>query len=553
MGAGASAQSMKLLELLKKESSISFPSLVFTAGIAGLSNAAVLAIINTSAGQAASDIHSIQHVAMFGIVMALYIIAQRHIMLTTAAEIENILDRIRVRIADKLRRCDLAILERIGRSDIYACVSKETVTISYSAVALMIAAQSAILTFFTILYIAWLSLTAFVLSTAFMAVAVSIQFKQREKLAKDLQKSIARENELLDSLTDMLDGFKEVKMNRARSADLFAHIKEVSDSARELKTQTQFQLATNFISSQVIFYLLLATVVFIVPRFSQAYSDIVVKVATAVLFLVGPVSVLMGSIPVLAAANASCDVIAALEERLDQGLERAVTAALPMTSFREISFDGVFFRYMDPTAAFSFSVGPIDLTITAGEVLFITGGNGSGKSTLMKLLTGLYRPMGGVIRLDGVDINEANIDAYRQLFSVVFSDYHLFRRLYGLRAVDPAQVEALLAEMELEKKTRLSDNSFQTLELSTGQRKRLALLVSLLENRPIYVLDEWAADQDMAFRRKFYEEILPRLRKSGKTVVAVTHDDRYYHVADRVIKMEMGKITKIEPGSSYGR
>ncbi len=543
---------MKLLDLIHKESQISFRGLLATAAVAGISNAGILAVINAAAAHASGNNHDVWHMALFAVIMALYVLAQKHTMLTTTSEIEQVLDRIRVRIADKVRRCDLHTLERIGRSDIYACVSKETLTVSQSATVLVVGAQSAILIFFTVLYIAWLSMTAFLLSVSFTLMAVSIHFKQRRKLNQDLHEAMARENQFFDALTDMLDGFKETKMNRARSEDLYDYTRGISASATELKIRTQSLLSTNFIFSQTSFYLLLATVVFIVPNFSHAYSDVVIKTATAVLFLIGPISNLVGAIPVLAMANAAAENIATMEETLDRGMDRTLSADPPLTGFRNIELRGVCFSYGGPGDGSEFRVGPLDLTVQAGEMLFVAGGNGSGKSTFMKLLTGLYPPSAGVIRVDGRELNGADTDAYRQLFAVIFSDYHMFKRLYGLHNVDPARVQGLLDEMELTGKTRLEGDQFQTLDLSTGQKKRLALVVAILEDRPVLVLDEWAADQDPVFRKKFYTELLPRFKQQGKTVIAVTHDDKYYGVADRVARMEEGRIKVIAAGGDHG-
>jgi putative ATP-binding cassette transporter len=186
------------------------------------------------------------------------------------------------------------------------------------------------------------------------------------------------------------------------------------------------------------------------------------------------------------------------------------------------------------------------LNIKAGEILFISGGNGTGKSTLMKLLTGLYNPTQGVISLDGVPLNNSSRGEYRTLFSAIFADYHLFDRLYGLSNVGSAKVEEMLKYLELTDKVTIDDSGFDTLELSGGQRKRLALLVSLLEDRPICVYDEVAADQDPTFRKRYYEEILPSLKQQGKALIVVTHDDRYFSVADHLLKMDSGRIVKYD-------
>jgi putative pyoverdin transport system ATP-binding/permease protein len=185
------------------------------------------------------------------------------------------------------------------------------------------------------------------------------------------------------------------------------------------------------------------------------------------------------------------------------------------------------FHYMGGSSETPFRIGPLDFTLHSGDLVFITGGNGSGKSTFMKVLAGLYKPNSGEIRLDGVPVTDSNRDTYRSLIAAIFVDYHLFQRLHGIPDPDPVEVERLLAQFRLTEKTRLADREFRTLDLSAGQRKRLALIVSLLEKRPILLLDEWAADQDPEFRRKFYHDLLPALHRAGATVVAVTHDDRY--------------------------
>ncbi len=278
---------------------------------------------------------------------------------------------------------------------------------------------------------------------------------------------------------------------------------------------------------------------------SDSYTSQIVKITTAVLFLIGPITALMSSAQNLAAADAAVENIAAIEAALDRSIGSGVEHAEPIRGFEQIAFDDVVYHYGDEDGS-SFTVGPIDLTIQSGEIVFIIGGNGSGKSTFLKLLTALYFPSKGTIRLDGVPLAPENYDSYRSLFATVFYDSHLFPRLYGLEDVPQERIESELRFIELEEKTGVVDSTFETLDLSGGQRKRLSLMVSLLEDRPICVFDEVAADQDPTFRRKFYKEILPRLKKEGKTVVAVTHDDKYFEDADRLLKMDEGSLVSYE-------
>jgi putative ATP-binding cassette transporter len=203
------------------------------------------------------------------------------------------------------------------------------------------------------------------------------------------------------------------------------------------------------------------------------------------------------------------------------------------------------FSYLDRLSETIFQVGPIDFTLRAGELVFITGGNGSGKSTFLKLLAGLYKPESGEITFDGVHVGDSTRQNYRELIAAIFPDFHLFQKLYGIPDPDPAEVDRLLKQFQLIDKTRVTNGDFRTVDLSGGQRKRLALIVSLLEKRPILLLDEWAADQDPEFRRKFYYDLLPALIAAGTTVVAITHDDRYLDELDlpaRRLRMDEGRF-----------
>ena len=213
--------------------------------------------------------------------------------------------------------------------------------------------------------------------------------------------------------------------------------------------------------------------------------------------------------------------------------------------FDTIEMRNVVFQYTDQHSETAFQIGPLDFTLQKGDLVFVTGGNGSGKSTFLRVLAGLYPIDSGEIRLDGMRVDGNSLNAYRALMSAIFFDYHLFRRLYGINDTDPVEVSRLLRQFRLEDKTGLSNGEFRTLELSGGQRRRLALIVSLLEKRPILLLDEWTAEQDPEFRKKFYAELLPAMMQAGVTVIAITHDDRYLDELDlpgRRIRMDEGRI-----------
>ena len=339
------------------------------------------------------------------------------------------------------------------------------------------------------------------------------------------------------------------RLNAARSMDLFEDASEVSRTAANIKINSQAETFKLIVTSQVSMYVLIGAVVFVAPQFSEALGGLTLtKTTTALMFIVGACFGLVQAIPILLNANAAADRIEQLEIELQataSALDAAGTAV--PSRFDAIEMTGIQFRYVDKSSEATFKIGPIDFSLHPGELVFITGGNGSGKSTFLRVLSGLYMPDSGQIRLNGQLIGDETRDKYRSLMSAIFFDYHLFHKLYGIPDADPGEVDRLLRQFRLDTKTSLTKGEFRTLDLSGGQRRRLALIVSLLEKRPILLLDEWTAEQDPEFRRKFYDELLPELMRAGATVVVITHDDRYLdelHLPARRIRMDEGRIVE---------
>jgi putative ATP-binding cassette transporter len=541
---------MSFLQLVRREMHGSMPKLLFMSSVGGISNASILAAINTGVQDTSSG-HppGLWAASLFLFALVLFMRAQQFVTITATAEIEAIIHKLRVRLMDLIRRSELLEIDKIGRSRIVAAVTSDTAVLTQASNMLCFTVQGAVLILFVGFYVAYLSIVAFLLTVVIVSGAATIFHYKNRRLSEQKGESAAWERRLFDRLTDFLDGFKEVRLNAARSDDLINDAMEVSKTAANIKIRTQAETFKMIVTSQISMYVLLGAVVFVAPNLSDTLGGAsIAKTTTALLFVVGACFGLVQSIPILLNANASADRIARLEQALQSTLvmdeRRAIIAP---KRFERIEIRNIEFRYTDKFSDTVFKIGPIDFTLQSGELVFITGGNGSGKSTFLRVLSGLYPPDSGEILLDGGPVTDANRDEYRGLMSAIFFDYHLFQRLYGIPDADPVEVGRLLTQFRLADKTSLTNGEFRTLDLSGGQRRRLALIVSLLEKRPIMLLDEWTAEQDPEFRRKFYDELLPELMQAGATIVVITHDDRYLdelHLPARRIKMDEGRIVE---------
>ena len=546
---------MSFFQLVRREMHGSLNRLAVMSGLGGVSNAAILAAINSGAQAAGNGEVSVSSAALFVVALLLFIKTQHYILIATTVEIEAIIHKLRVRLMDEVRHSELLPLDEIGRAAIVAAITKETATLTQATNMVAFAGQGVVLVFFVGIYIAYLSLLAFAVSVVVISVAGVIFHIKSRQVAAGTREAAEWDNRLFDRLIDLLDGFKEVRLNRSRSDDLFDDVVEVSRTAANIKIRSQSESYKQLVFSQSSMYLLLAAVVFVVPAFSDTKGGSITQVTTALMFVVGVCMGIVQTIPVLLAADVASDNIERLEAKLRAIVGAAQVGALESRRrFDKIEMRNVVFSYKDKSSEAVFRVGPLNFTLHSGDLVFISGGNGSGKSTFLKLLSGLYEPDSGEILLDGVRIDDANRDAYRALIAAIFVDYHLFQRLYGITDPDPGEVDRLLTQFRLLEKTRLGgDGEFSTLDLSGGQRKRLALIVSLLEKRPILLLDEWTADQDPDFRRKFYDELLPELQQAGVTIVVITHDDRYLAELDlpaRKLRMDEGRF--VGPSAEIG-
>jgi putative ATP-binding cassette transporter len=540
---------MSFLKLVRQEMQGSLNRLAVVSGLGGVSTASILAAINSGAQAADAGKVGLWSTALFVVALLFFIKVQHYILITTTAEIEAIIHRLRLRLMDHVRRSEVLPLESIGRAEIVSAITKDTATLTQASNTLAFVAQGSVLVSFVAIYVAYLSLLAFVLSAGIVGLAALVLRARSRQLAIETREASIWENRLFDLLLDLLDGLKEIRLNSLRSNDLFDDVVEVSRTAANIKIRAQSETYKRMVFLQSSLYSVLGAIVFVVPALSDTLAGAsITKIVTALVFIVGTCFGLVQSMPTITAANVAADNIERLENRLLATVAAdAISAAEPAKRFDKVEMHDIRFSYIDKLSETAFQVGPIDFTLRSGDLVFITGGNGSGKSTFLKLLAGLYEPESGEITLDGVRVDDSTRQSYRELIAAIFPDFHLFQRLYGIPDADPIEVDRLLTQFQLIDKTRVTNGDFSTVDLSGGQRKRLALIVSLLEKRPILLLDEWAADQDPEFRRKFYYDLLPALIGAGATIVAITHDDRYLdelHLPARRLRMDEGRFVE---------
>lgn len=342
----------------------------------------------------------------------------------------------------------------------------------------------------------------------------------------------------------LIRGNKELKLNDSKRAAYFDAVlmRHEHDVRRQEKTgNTIVRSASNY--GDLLSFFVIGSIIFIFVNYRVISNEELVGVVMALLYVTGPVSVILNFIPQISVARVSMQRVAKLFQEIPaEAIDRTPAPAPPWDRIR---FEGVEYRY--DAGEHGFHVGPLDLEFRKGEISFIVGGNGSGKSTMAKLLTLHYRAHAGTVHFGEQAIGDASIGACRQGISAIYSDYHLFEQILGVPDDGLADVvEHYLRALGLEGKVAYRDGRFTTLSLSDGQRRRLALLVAMIDDKQLYLFDEWAADQDPTFKAVFYDEILPTLRAKGKTVVVITHDDRYFHLADQLVVLGDGKVVRIE-------
>ncbi len=527
----------------------SLPMLIILSLGSGGANAVIIFLISISLFSKTN----VGYLVFYFCLAGLLYITGRKVLQTRLIKITNsIIYDLRMKLVERIFYTSYQRFEKLEGGRILATLNNDTGQIGQSANLFVILISSIVTVIGAFIYLATIAFWATIVTLIVVALIATIYYIVSQKANVYFNEARNTQNEWMELLTDLQDGFKELSLHRQKKIEFKGDVQGICAQFRDKLINALVRFVNAFMIGESMLIAVLGAVGFLVPiLFPEIETFTLMGFIMVLLYLIGPVNGILNSIPGIMQIRIAWERVNQFMKDIPANMTPEDLALIPgnLDAVQRVEARRIFFEYKAEEEEEKFSVGPLDFEINKGEIVFIIGGNGSGKTTLAKLLTGLYIPEQGTITVDGKEINNYQLGEY---FSVVFGDYHLFEKLYDVELTDKDKlVEEYLRLLRLEKKVTLEGGSFSTLDLSGGQRKRLALLRCYLEDRPVYLFDEVAADQDPEFRKFFYRELLKRMKEKGKMVIAITHDDHYFDVADRVVKMDMGQIDLIEDGASY--
>lgn len=516
--------------------------------ISGASCSAVIALINYKLSGNAPDTGWLA--LLFALLIIVYYIfsACADYVLTTLSQQE--LYDLRVRFARHILSLPLKKTEEIGSSTFFASFTNDIENVVKTLRQLPTLFISGSMIIGASVYMFWLSGKLFAASAALLCIGLTGYMLLLNSSLLQPYWIRLREgwDDLCGHFNSLTGGIKELLLHRRRRETFLQQcIDKTCTDLREDAIRGKAIQNLFFRLGDVLYLIALGLILFWVGPFLHIDNKILTGYIVAGLFVVSPLASIINFGPNFGEASIALAKLRQLGLTFDGGglppEEGSMSTNVQADCAELIRLNNMEYHYPELTEDEAFTLGPIDLSIRQGETVFIIGGNGSGKTTLIKLLCGLYTPGAGRIFWQGEEVTDLNREAYRQLFSVVFAEFHLFDTLFGLEDVNLDQrAWEFIGKLQLDKKVKITNGKLSTIDLSHGQRKRLTLLVAYLEDRPVYIFDEWAADQDPLFKNVFYREILPELKAKGKTLLVITHDDRWYDQACRIIKLQDGLI-----------
>ncbi|OCR25667.1 cyclic peptide transporter [Pseudomonas syringae] len=542
MSAAPRSALRELLSLLKPYRPIVIAS-VLLGIIGGLSVTALLATVN-------QGLHSDGGMSR-GVVIAFACLCLLALLSTIAADIgtnyvgQNIIAKLRKDLGAKVLSAPIEQIERYRTHRLIPVLTRDVDTISDFAFAFAPLAISITVIVGCLGYLAVLSWPIFLITLLAIGIGCAVQFVAQSKGIKGFYAAREAEDNLQKHYSAIAEGAKELRIHRPRRhAMLTKNIQGTADHICDthVRSINIFVIAKSL--GSMLFFVVIGLTLTLQSLWPSADPAVMSGFVLVLLYMKGPLETLIGNLPIVSRAQIAFRRIADLSERFSSPEPHLLLQAAdkPAPSMDHLELRDVQYAFPPVEGSAPFKLGPVNLSIEPGEILFIVGENGCGKTTLIKLLLGLYTPQQGEVRLNGNKVDAEGLDDYRQMFTTVFADYYLFDDLVQNDKALPSDATRYLERLEIAHKVSVRDGAFTTTDLSTGQRKRLALINAWLDERAVLVFDEWAADQDPTFRRIFYTELLPDLKRLGKTIIVISHDDRYFDVADQLVRMSAGQV-----------
>lgn len=524
----------------------SVAGLVLLAALAALCGTGILLVLNSEALLSQNQSYTALLAVLFIAVLIAYRLTEHRVISRTSAAVEHALHSRRTQISKKLLRLSLRDTEELTRGRILDGLARHYEQLSQTIVPLVAGFEALILLCFMLAYLFTLSVLAGLLTVAMAGLLVLGYLNTDRRMKAEMHAAHLADVRYARLTEEVIDGFKELRLNPGKRGALKRDIVETSGALARHRTRMASTFSQLIITGNSASYLLAGAIIFVLPVLTETSGSETQRIITTVLFLLGPIGVVVGAMQQFGTAQFCVQAIAEFEKQIDTLFDFTYEEGEAMLSFSSLRLVEIRYSHRREEDEAGFLVAGLNLSLECGEIVFLTGANGSGKTTALRLLTGLYPSDSGRIEIDGKALPAIPPQGYRNLFAAVFADNHVFRKPYGLDPAGMARLDEALCLLDIRQKLP-EDLSlgYDPNTLSTGQRKRLALALAIAEDRPILVLDEWAADQDPVTRARFYNEFLPMLKAAGKTVVAVTHDERYFGCADTRYHMEEGRMQRV--------
>lgn len=521
------------------------PGIVLASILSGIANMGIILLITSSL----KDSVSIKYMLFyFSLLLVVYLLGRRYVQISLIRITREIIFDVRVKLVEKIFSTSYEKFEKIDKGRVYATLNDDVNTVGNAANMIVSLVSSTITAGGVFLYLATLELWATLLTIGLIVAMSLIYTSITRRTQQYFEKARDAQNFFLRLVGGIIDGFKELSLRRNKKLEYRDDVAKIAGEYNEKTSLAQRKFLHASLLGELSLMILLGTAAFGISELFPGIEQYkVTNFVILVLYLNGPLNIILNSVPGIMQLKIAWNRIHTFINEIPANLNlETPSRPLKKEQVQSIRAEGIAYRYGNENGKDGFSVGPVNLEVKRGQILFIIGGNGSGKTTLAKLITGLYTPSEGKMFINDKEVGSGELIEY---FSAIFSPCYLFEKLYDVNTTERAEeINRYLHLLGLTDKVEIKDGCYSTINLSSGQRKRLAMLQSYLDDSPICLFDEWAADQDPEYRNFFYRKLLPDMKKKGKIIIAITHDDHFFDVADKILKMDLGKTEYVSDG-----